>query len=121
MQRSGHQIKCGSGVNQQEFGDHKYGDRILSETALQNVSTLRKTRNECWLCNDLYFAHDCVAKGTERSGRKAKQDVELVFVIVIERKAVSKVNAVRKMQNGDIPLKPKTNVVFCSRHPRQRL
>ncbi|KAM3170983.1 hypothetical protein ACTXT7_017529, partial [Hymenolepis weldensis] len=149
-------IKCGSGVNQQESSEHKYGGRILSETVLQNVSTLRKTRTEYWLCNDVHFAdfvpisligrnyvtsedvrkhskkttkrdenpqenpHECVTKRSRKKWDKRKQDAELVFVMFIEWKAVWKVNAVRKTQNGDLPSKPKTNAVLCSRHPRQR-
>lgn len=34
-------IKCGSGMNQQNSGEHSYVNQIYSETMCQNVSTLR--------------------------------------------------------------------------------
>lgn len=54
-------------------------------------------------------------------GEKWKQNLGLVLAIVIESKAVSKVNAVKKAENGDLLSKSKKNAVFFPGIRNERL
>ncbi|VUZ52841.1 unnamed protein product, partial [Hymenolepis diminuta] len=47
------------------------------------------------------------------------QNQYLVLAKFIESKTISKTSAVGKTENSDLPLKPKTNAVFCSRHSKR--
>lgn len=62
-----------------------------------------------------------ILQNEQKEGEEREQHLELIPVIVSELKPVSKINDVGKTENGDLPKKPNTNSVVCSRHPKQML
>ncbi|VUZ51470.1 unnamed protein product, partial [Hymenolepis diminuta] len=96
-------IKGDIAINQQNFDKQNYVNQFPSETVSQNVSTLHKILNECWLCNFLYFGPITCYKNVQKEKEESKYHPEIVLAIVIESKPVSRVNAVGKTENGNLP------------------
>ncbi|KAM3171105.1 hypothetical protein ACTXT7_017276 [Hymenolepis weldensis] len=53
-------------------------------------------------------------KKEQKEGKAKDQHSGIITAIVVESKPVSKVNAIGKTENADLPCRPEMNVVLCS-------